>query len=133
MTLLAFLALGSLNFGNPGIPLSRILTLYHKADGLFNLPNSTPVDDSEALAGFEKEIAELQKYPDFSDKDTLLFQSWMKKGALFDVKYNYTGAKEAYCRALRFNNENDSWGSEACIYAGISDYSVSNMESATTF
>lgn len=133
MTLLAFLALGSLNFGNPGIPLSRILTLYHKADGLFNLPNSTPVDDSEALAGFEQVIAELQKYPDFSDKDTLLFQSWLKKGVLLDVKYNYTGAKEAYCRALSFHKENDSLGFVAYIYAGTSYYNLNNFDSANYF
>ncbi|HWK03270.1 MAG TPA: CHAT domain-containing tetratricopeptide repeat protein [Puia sp.] len=130
MTLLAFLALVSLNFGNPGTPLSRILTLYHKADDLFRLPNSTPANDSTALAGFEQVIAELQKYPDFSDKDTLLFQSWLKKGVLLDVKYNYTGAKEAYCRALNFHKQNDSLGFVAYIYAGTSYYNLNNFDSA---
>src|SRR5258708_19903425 len=120
MTLLAFLALGSLNFGNPGIPLSRILTLYHKTDGLFNLPNSTPANDSAALAGFEQVIAELQKYPDFNDKDTLLFQSWLKKGVLLEVKSNYAGAKEAYYKALSSHKTDDSLPFLAYVYVGSS-------------
>ena len=131
--LLAFLVLTFLNFGNPGAPLSRIIKLYHGADDLFRLPNSTPANDSTALAGFEQVIAELQKSPDFTGKDTLLFQSWLKKGILLDVKSNYTGAKEAYCKALDFHKENDSLAFVAYIYAGASYYNLTNFDSANYF
>ena len=133
LTLLTFLILTFLNFGNPGTPLSRILELYHKADALFRLPVSTPANDSTALAGFEQVIAELQRSPDFTDKDTLFFQSWLKKGILLDVKYNYTGAKEAYCKALDFHPQNDSLRFVAYIYAGASYYNLTNFDSANYF
>src|SRR5258707_10630070 len=108
LLLLVFLVLASFNFGNAGEPLGRIVKLYHRADDLFHLPDSTPANDSTALAGFEQVIAGLEKMPGFSGKDTLLFQSWLKKGILLDVKYNYAGAKDAYCRALNFHKDNDS-------------------------
>jgi hypothetical protein len=76
--LMAALLIGSnILFGNSGDPISRIASLYHKADSLFLLSNNTPVSDSLALAGFERVIAELQGVPAKQRrKDTLLFQSF---------------------------------------------------------
>ncbi len=133
LTLVILLVLTFLNFGNPGTPLSRILELYHKADELFRLPVSTPANDSTALAGFEQVIGELQRSPDFKDKDTLFFQSWLKKGILLDVKYDYAGAKEAYCKALDFHKQKDSLRFVAYIYAGASYYNLTNFDSANYF
>lgn len=131
--LLALLLLATLNFGSPGTPLSEILALYHKANTFYSLPNTTPVTDSQALAGFERVISELAKHPDLRDIDTLLFQSWLKKGVLLEVRSNYPGAKEAYCKALSFHKEDDSLAFVACVYAGTSYYNLNNFDSASYF
>ena len=88
--------------GEPGTPLSRILSLYRQSDRLFHLSNSTPVMDSTALAGFTTIIGELEKAGDFAGKDTLLFQSWLKKAILLDSRSDYKAAKDAYRMALVF-------------------------------
>ena len=128
-----FLLLTFLNFGNPGTPLSRILELYHRADALFRLPVSTPANDSTALAGFEQVISGLNGTPDFNGKDTLFFQSWLKKGILLDAKYDYAGAKDSYCKALDYHKENDSLRFVADIYVGASYYNLTNFDSASYF
>jgi CHAT domain-containing protein len=131
--ILAFLAIVSLNFGSPGEPISGILTLYHRADKLFHLSNSTPVSDSTALSDFERVIDDLQKNPGLSGGDTLLFQSYLKKGILLDVKYDYSGAREAYCQALRLHKQDDSLTFVASVYAGTSYYNLNNFDSSNYF
>ena len=131
--LATFLIIASLDFGNPGTPLTRILSLYHKADDLFRLPDSTPANDSTALAGFVQVIDEIGKSTGLGNTDTLLFQSWLKRGVLLDVKYDYNGAKEAYCRALDFHKQNDSLAFVAFVYTGTSYYNLNNFDSASYF
>ena len=131
--LLIFSLLVSFDFGNPGEPQDRILALYQKADALFHLTNSTPSTDSMALAGFGQVIDGLERTPAFAGKDTLLFQSWLKKGILLDVKYDYTGAKNAYRKALDNHKEDDSLAFVASIYAGASYYNLNNFDSANYF
>ena len=58
---LLFLVSSSFDFKIPGLPVSRILQIYHRADLLFHLPNSTPANDSTALAAFQQVIDELIK------------------------------------------------------------------------
>ena len=137
--ILAFLVLTSFHFGNPGNrgepgePLARILKKYLRADDLFHLNNATPANDSEALAGFSQVIAQLEAYPGFTGKDTLLFQAHLKKGILLDVKSNYAGAKDDYCQALHFHSQNDSLTFMACVYAGASYYNLNIFDSSSYF
>ncbi|HEV3326815.1 MAG TPA: CHAT domain-containing tetratricopeptide repeat protein [Puia sp.] len=132
--LTAALVFGSnILFGNSGDPISRIASLYHKADSLFLLSNNTPVSDSVALAGFERVIAELQEMPATAGKDTLLFESYLKKGILLDSKYDYSGAKTAYCRALSIHSQPDSLTFVLHVYIGTSYYNLNNFDSARYF
>jgi CHAT domain-containing protein len=132
--LTAALVFGSnILFGNSGDPISRIASLYHKADSLFLLSNNTPVSDSMALAGFERVIAELQEIPPNAGKDTLLFESYLKKGILLDSKYDYSGAKTAYRRALSFHSQPDSLTFVLHVYLGTSYYNLNNFDSARYF
>jgi CHAT domain-containing protein len=133
MMKLVFLFLASLYFGLPGDPVSRILAEYHQANVLFSLPNSTPANDSKALALFEQLTTELGQSPDFGGKDTLLFQSWLKKGILLDAKYDYAGAKTAYCKALSLHIPSDSLAYVTYIYTGTSYYNLNNFDSAQYF
>lgn len=119
--------------GNPGTPLSRILAVYHHADELFHLSNTTPASDSTALAGFSSVIDELSKTPVFAGRDTLLFQSWLKKGILLDAALNYSDANTAYCKALDFHPPNDSLTYVTYIFTGASYYNLNNFDSANYF
>lgn len=134
VTLILLLLLSPfLDSGNPGTPLSRILAVYHHADDLFHQPNSTPAGDSTALAGFSSVIDDLNKIPDFAGRDTLLFQSYLKKGILLDANLNYSGAKTAYCKALDFHPPTDSLTYVTYIFAGASYYNLNNFDSANYF
>src|SRR5882724_6943272 len=146
---LAFLILTSFHPGNSaefrkrgvGEPLDRILQVYQKADKLFRL--AAPGTDSAALAGFMQVIAELKGHPDLPGRDTLLFQSYLKKGVLLDVKNDFTGAREAYLTALRLhwspqgmnggNKQNDSLSFVIQVYAGSCYYNLNNFDSASYF
>lgn len=129
---ICFLLLSSLVTAAPGTP-PGILALYHRSDVLFHLTNATPASDSTALAGFEEVIRQAEKAGDFSGRDTLLFQSWLKKGILVDSKYNYAGAKDAYCRALGFHPPTDSLRFVVYVYAGASYYNLNHFDSANYF
>jgi CHAT domain-containing protein len=163
---LAFLLLASFHPGvpgdprnpdnhNPGDPPARILQLYHKADQLFHLSTST--GDSTALAGFIQVIAELDHYPGLAGRDTLLLQSWLKKGVLLDARSDYTGAREAYLTALSLHRsarddksrnggasagaagygaragQNDSLSFVIQVYTGSCYYNLNNFDSASYF
>ena len=120
-------------FGNSGDPIGRIAVIYHRADSLFLLTNNTPVTDSLALLGFERVIAGLQGAPDSKGKDTMLFQAWLKKGILLDSRYDYTGAKTAYCQALRYHPQIDSLTFVLHVYTGTSYYNLNFFDSARYF
>ncbi|HEV3411001.1 MAG TPA: CHAT domain-containing tetratricopeptide repeat protein [Puia sp.] len=120
-------------FGNSGDPVSRIAVLYHRADSLFQLENNTPFTDSMALGGFERVIADLAGAPQSRGKDTLLFQSWLKEGILLDSKYNFSGAKTAYCQARRYHLQDDSLTFVLHVYTGTSYYNLNDFDSARYF
>src|SRR3569833_517256 len=120
-------------FAAPGAIPGRILALYREADRLFHINVATPVTDSMALAGFEQVIAESDKAGAFTGRDTLLFQSWLKKGILLDSKYNYTGARDAYRRALGYQFPNDSLRFLTYVNTGASYYNLNHFDSAEDF
>lgn len=119
--------------GEPGTPLSRILSLYRQSDKLFHLPNATPGEDSTALTGFTTVLGELEKIGNFTGKDTLLFQSWLKKAILLDSKADYKAAKDAYRRALDFHSKKDSLLFLTYINTGGSYYNLNHFDSANYF
>ncbi len=122
------------NTGNPDtLPVRQVVQLYRQADHLFHLPNSTPFTDSTALAGFERVIGDLERSPGFRGKDSLIFQSWLKKGILLDSRYNYEGARNAYRSALQFHPEIDSLAFVTYVYVGASYYNLNNFDSANYF
>lgn len=120
-------------FGNSGDPIGRNAVIYHRADSLFQLTNNTPLTDSLALLGFGRVIAGLEGAPESKGKDTLLFQSWFKKGILLDSRYDYTGAKTAYCQALRYHSQADSLTFVLHVYTGTSYYNLNFFDSARYF
>jgi CHAT domain-containing protein len=120
-------------FGNSGDPIGRIAALYHRADSLFRLDNNTPVTDSLALMDFGRVITSLQGVPEGNAKDTLLFQSWFKKGILLDSRYDYPGAKTAYCQALHYHPQADSLTFVLHVYTGTCYYNLNSFDSARYF
>jgi CHAT domain-containing protein len=132
----AFLLLALCDTGCPGSPSGTVLEIYHKADKFFTLPSPTDTSDSVALAGFEQVIDRLEKTPD-KRYDTLLFQSYLKKGILLDVRNQNTEAKDAYLKAAsippRNGHMSDSLLFRVYIYAGSGYYSLNNFDSANYF
>ncbi|HVV05334.1 MAG TPA: CHAT domain-containing tetratricopeptide repeat protein [Puia sp.] len=130
---ISFLLLSFVVYGAPGTPPGSILALYHRSDALFHLSNATAASDSTALAGFEEVIRQVEKEGEFPGKDTLLFQSWLKKGVLLDSRANYAKAKAAYCRALGFPSPTDSSLFALYVYTGASYYNLNHFDSANYF
>ncbi len=129
---LAFLALISFNFGNSGGgPPDRIVALYHLADSLYHLDHSTPATDSMAFAAFGQVIAGIGERKDFDDKGHILARSYLQKGVLLDVKTDYAGAVQAYCKAFGIPGVTDSLSFVAHVYAGAAYYNLNNFDSAS--
>ena len=63
----------------------------------------------------------------------MLFQAWLKKGILLDSRYDYTGAKTAYCQALRYHPQTDSLTFVLHVYTGTSYYNLNFFDSARYF
>src|ERR1022692_2322114 len=122
--------------GSPGDRSINVIKSYHKADKFFNLSNPSDATDSMALAGFEEVIERLKKSPD-SRYDSLLFQSYLKKGILLDVRNKNTEAKEAYLKAAaipqRNSNLSDSLLFRVYVYVGSGYYNLNNFDSANYF
>jgi CHAT domain-containing protein len=129
---IAFLALISFNFGNPGSSdAGPVSGLYHRADSLYHLDNSTPATDSMAFAGFLQVIRMMEARPDLPDPGRLLIRAYLQKGVLLDVKNDYLGAKDAYCKALDLPRSTDSLLFVANVYAGTAYYNLNNFDSAS--
>ena len=125
----AFLLCFLYHSGNNGAPGDEVLSLYRKADKLFNLDNPTDATDSIALATFQQVILLLEKKP----ADSLLFQSWLKTGVLLDVKARYNEAIEAYLRAIEVRTVRDSVLFLPFVYTGTAYYHLNNFDSADYF
>jgi len=120
------------DYGN-GDPIARITSLYRQANALFSLTNNTPATDSQALADFQQVIDELRTIPNGSGKDTLLSGSFLRKGILLDARYDFAGAKSAYCQALNCHWLSDSLTYVTHIYTGACYYNLNNFDSARYF
>ncbi len=127
-----FLVPAFLGYGN-GDPLARITRLYRHADSLFRLTNNTPATDSQALTGFLQVLEELPSVPAGGGKDTLLSGSYLKKGILLDGRYDFVGAKSAYCQALSCHWLSDSLTYVTHIYVGTCYYNLDDFDSARYF
>ena len=115
----------------PVPPTSAVKSLYQKANGYFSLPHPTAVTDSMALLLFEKIISQAGS-PNFPDD--LLFQSWLKKGVLLDVKGRYREALNAYAGSLNCLRKHTEWSDslyfKVYIYSGPDYYQLDNFDSA---
>ncbi|WP_127129684.1 CHAT domain-containing protein [Pseudoflavitalea rhizosphaerae] len=117
-----------------GNPEQEVLALYQKANHLFYLPEPTDQTDSLALAGFGKLITLCEKR---HITDTILFQSYLKKGILLDVKRNYPGARDSYLKALWVHRLNKKWSDSLLftltVYTGSVYYNLNQFDSANHF
>lgn len=115
-------------------PVQDVMALYQKANRLFYHPSPTEQTDSMALAAFAKLIAHQEKR---KMMDTLLFQSYLKKGILLDVKRDYTGALSAYLKALSVHRLNKHWSDSLIytlsVYTGSVYYNLNKFDSANHF
>ena len=133
--LTAFLLLALLDSANTGDPFS-VPDAYLKADQFFNSSSPTDETDSLALAGFDAVIAKLEKYPD-RYLDSILFQSYLRKGILLDVKAKNAEAKDTYLKAAAMPKKNallsDSLLFRVFIYVGSNYFNLNNFDSANYF
>jgi CHAT domain-containing protein len=133
LLLLAFSLFASFQAEKPIPAASDLIKLYRKAEKLFSLSHPTDATDSLALYDFKLVIDRLEKNPN-NGSDSILFQSYLKKGILMDVKNDFNGAKEAYLKALGLQHSDrllsDSLAFRAYIYAGTSYFNLNNFDSA---
>ena len=110
-----------------------IKALYEKADSFFILTHPTSTTDSQALSLFGTVITESEVVRSHGTED-ILFQSYIKKGVLLDIKGNYTEALDAYHGALRCKGRHPDWSDsllfKVYIYAGPDHYQLDNFDSA---
>ncbi|HTE12144.1 MAG TPA: CHAT domain-containing protein, partial [Chitinophagaceae bacterium] len=132
----AFLLLACCLCACPGKPPDMLTATYQKANQFFNSSNPTAATDRSALAGFEQVISQLEKVPDHR-YDSLLFQSYLKKGILLDVRNENAQAKTAYLKAATIPRRNgilsDSLLFRPYIYAGTNFFNLNNFDSANYF
>ena len=99
--------------GGPGMPVA----VYQKGQTVFSVSLSyKAITDSLALEGFDQVIKLLEKTPD-KTADTLLFQSYLKKGILLDVQNNNAAAKDAYLKAAACRRRNQHLGDSLTVPA----------------
>ena len=132
----SFLLLACCLYACPGKPPDMLTATYQKANQFFNSSNPTAATDRSALAGFEQVITQLEKVPD-QGYDSLLFQSYLKKGILLDVRNENAQAKNAYLKAATIPPRNialsDSLLFRPYIYAGTNFFNLNNFDSANYF
>jgi CHAT domain-containing protein len=123
----------SYNTGNTGIP-KDVETLYNKASRLFNLSNPTDATDSIALTAYQQVIDKLEEK---GITDTILFFSYLNKGILLDINYNYTGAIESYLQAQRIKKINPQWSDsllyDVWVHTGSAYFHLNNFDSASYY
>jgi CHAT domain-containing protein/tetratricopeptide (TPR) repeat protein len=138
---LVFLLLCSALFtaASPVLSTADVKTLYKKADGYFNSNPPSPLTDSLALSLYQRIIEGVSDSAARSDVAiaTILFDSWVNKGILLDVRAAYADALTAYNGALRCLHRNlpkqDSLGFKVYVYAGTDYYNLDNYDSANGY
>ena len=112
----------------PRLPLEAE---YQKANRYFELVHPTPATDSMALQLFSGIIAraDAAHFP-----DDRLFQCWLKKGVLLDVKGRYREALDTYIGGLTCLRRHPEWSDSLYfriyVYAGPDYYHLDNFDSA---
>ncbi len=119
--------------GEPALSPAEIKAVYRQAISYFNSPQPTAFTDSMALNLFGKVIGEAENT---HSTDKILFQAYIDKGVLLDVKSNFEAALEAYAGALRCFHRHPAWNDsllfKVYIYAGPDYYHLDNFDSAYT-
>jgi len=133
LLLLAFSLFTSFQTEKPIPAAADLIKLYRKAEKMFGLTNPTDATDSLALSDFMIVIDRLEKNPAIGS-NFILFQSYLKKGILVNVKNDFIGAKEAYLKALWIlhtdSRLSDSLAFRAYVYAGTCYFNLNNFDSA---
>ncbi len=135
--LLLFYAL--MTAASPVLSTADVKTLYNKAEGYFNSSAPTSVTDSMALGLFQRIIAGVSDSACRADAAVaaILFDCWVSKGILLDVRAAYADALNAYTGALRCLHYNlpkqDSLSFKVYVYAGTDYYNLDSYDSANAF
>jgi CHAT domain-containing protein len=133
LLLLAFSLFASFQTEKPIPAAADLIKLYRRAEKMFGLTNPTDATDSLALSDFMIVIDKLEKNPTIGS-NFILFQSYLKKGILVNVKNDFIGAKEAYLKALWILHSDsrlsDSLAFRAYVYAGTCYFNLNNFDSA---
>jgi len=108
---------------------NHLKSLYHHADSLYHLTNSTSATDSQALAGFNAVITGWKSIHG-APKDTLLSGALLRKAVLLDAARDFSGAKASYIAALNANPQEDSLSFVAWVNLGAIYYNLNHFDSA---
>ncbi len=123
-----------LTAATPVLSTADVKALYGKAEKYFNSNPPSPVTDSLALGLYSSIIDRAGDNPAVA---TILFDSWVKKGILLDVKALYADALSAYVGALRCLHRSlpgqDSLGFKVYVYAGTDYYNLDDYDNANAF
>ncbi|KIC95794.1 CHAT domain-containing protein [Flavihumibacter solisilvae] len=124
------------NSGKPADPANEWLSTYLRADKFFNSAEPTESTDSIALAGFEK-VIRLLTTTGSRQKDSILFESQLKKGILLAVQDQTILSKEAYLQAAAVHRRSGSLSDSVLfrlfVYVGSSYYTLNNFDSANHY
>lgn len=113
------------------LPRLSLEVEYEKATRYFDLTRPTPATDSMALQLFSRIIAraDADHFP-----DDRLFQCWLKKGVLLDIKGRYREALDTYNGGLGCLRRHPEWSDSLYfriyVYAGPDYYHLDNFDSA---
>ena len=125
--------------GNHPPELANELTgEYQKADKLYRDQNANESTYATALNLFQSLLSKLEHGANFPGSDTLLFQTYLKKGVLLEIlQKNYKEASQCYRMAISVQKRNPDISEEylftALTYAGSCYYNLNNFDSANYY
>ncbi|MFI5156226.1 MAG: CHAT domain-containing protein [Chitinophagales bacterium] len=111
---------------------------YQQADRLYRDQNANESTYGIALFLFQSLLPKLEQSANFPGQDTLLFQTYLKKGILLEIlQKNYKAASRCYRMAISLQKKNPDIGQEsffsALTYAGSCFYNLNNFDSANYY
>jgi CHAT domain-containing protein len=111
---------------------------YQKANTLYSDNNANDSVYSTSLRLFEHLIRRLEQTNAFPGSDTLLFQSYLKKGVLLESLHkDYRGSVFFYRRAISISRNNSNIREQASFtalgYLGACYYNLNNFDSSIYF
>lgn len=109
---------------------------FREANRLFNLDNPTPGTDEQALLLYNKITGDAGISATGPDAE-LLFNAYIKKAILLELKPDFTASRIAYLRAVAINDANntirDSLSFQLFTHLGSAYYRLNNFDSARHF